>query len=66
LICIPSMYLLLVVYSITNLNVVSWGTREVAVKKSKKQLEQEAEEALKNKEVVNVEGSVPSLILIFF
>jgi hypothetical protein len=60
------MYLLLVVYSITNLNVVSWGTREVAVKKSKKQLEQEAEEALKNKEVVNVEGSVPSLILIFF
>ena len=41
LLCIPSMYLLLIIYSITNLNVVSWGTREVAVKKSKKELEKE-------------------------
>jgi chitin synthase len=32
---IPSMYLLLIVYSIFNLNVVSWGTREIATKKSK-------------------------------
>jgi chitin synthase len=32
---VPSMYLLLIVYSIFNLNVVSWGTREVATKKSK-------------------------------
>merc|ERR1719334_2465847 len=45
LLCIPSMYLLLIIYSITNLNVVSWGTREVAVKKSKKELEAERKEA---------------------
>jgi chitin synthase len=32
---IPSMYLMLIVYSIFNLNVVSWGTREIAAKKSK-------------------------------
>merc|ERR1719175_355788 len=48
LLCIPSMYLLLIIYSITNLNVVSWGTREVAVKKSKKELEAERKEALEN------------------
>merc|ERR1712223_1063280 len=41
LLCIPSMYLLLIIYSITNLNVVSWGTREVAQKKSKKELAEE-------------------------
>lgn len=35
---IPSMYLLLILYSIINLNVVSWGTREVQVKKTKKVL----------------------------
>ena len=28
MLCIPSMYLLLTVYSVINLNVVSWGTRE--------------------------------------
>jgi hypothetical protein len=32
---IPSTYLLLIVYAIFNLNVVSWGTREVATKMSK-------------------------------
>lgn len=36
LLSIPSMYLLLILYSIINLNVVTWGTREVAVKKTKK------------------------------
>ncbi len=42
------MYLLLIIYSITNLNVVSWGTREVQVKKTKKQLEEERkQEAMK-------------------
>jgi chitin synthase len=41
LLCIPAMYLLLIIYSITNLNVVSWGTREVAVKKTKKEMEEE-------------------------
>lgn len=30
LLCIPSMYLLLTLYSLINLNVVSWGTRESA------------------------------------
>ncbi len=45
------MYLLLIIYSITNLNVVSWGTREVAVKKTKKELEAErkANEAAQKK-----------------
>ena len=28
-ITIPSMYLILIIYSLMNLNVVSWGTREV-------------------------------------
>ncbi|KAG5321682.1 CHS8 synthase, partial [Acromyrmex heyeri] len=36
LLSIPSMYLLLILYSIINLNVVSWGTREVQTKKTKK------------------------------
>lgn len=51
LLSIPSMYLLLILYSIINLNNVSWGTREVAVKKTKKELEEEkkqAEEAKKH------------------
>lgn len=38
---VPSMYLLLIVYSIFNLNDVSWGTREIASKKSKMELEQD-------------------------
>jgi chitin synthase len=32
---VPSMYFFLIVYAIFNLNDVSWGTREVATKKSK-------------------------------
>lgn len=44
LLSIPSMYLLLILYSIINLNVVSWGTREVVAKKSKKELEKEKKE----------------------
>lgn len=31
--CIPSGYLLLMIYSLCNLNIVSWGTREVEKKK---------------------------------
>ena len=34
-ICIPSGYLILPIYSLCNMNVVSWGTREVVEKKSK-------------------------------
>nr|NP_001296068.1 uncharacterized LOC105380296 [Plutella xylostella]API61825.1 chitin synthase 1 [Plutella xylostella]API61826.1 chitin synthase 1 [Plutella xylostella]BAF47974.1 chitin synthase 1 [Plutella xylostella] len=45
LLSIPSMYLLLILYSTINLNVVSWGTREVQVKKTKKEIEQEKKEA---------------------
>ncbi|KAF8781911.1 Chitin synthase chs-2 like protein [Argiope bruennichi] len=49
---IPSMYLLLIIYSLINLNVVTWGTREVQAKKTKKELEEERkeqEELLKKK-----------------
>jgi len=56
LLCIPSMYLLLIIYSITNLNVVSWGTREVAVKKTKKELEAERKEAAANAKKKKAEG----------
>ncbi|XP_047516301.1 chitin synthase chs-2 isoform X2 [Pieris napi] len=51
LLSIPSMYLLLILYSIINLNNVSWGTREIQQKKTKKEIEAEkkaAEEAKKN------------------
>ncbi len=34
--CIPSGYLLLLIYSLCNLNIVSWGTREVEKKKAVK------------------------------
>ncbi|XP_073941851.1 chitin synthase chs-2-like [Choristoneura fumiferana] len=44
-ITIPSMYMLLIIYSLCNLNNVSWGTREVAQKKTKKEIEQENKEA---------------------
>lgn len=42
---IPSMYLLLILYSIINLNIVTWGTREVQVKRTKKEMEAEKKEA---------------------
>nr|ALM23645.1 chitin synthetase 1b [Leptinotarsa decemlineata] len=45
LLSIPSIYLLLILYSIINLNNVSWGTREVAVKKTKKEIEEEKKAA---------------------
>ena len=38
---IPSMYMLLMIYALTNLHVVSWGTREVKSTKTEKE-EQEA------------------------
>lgn len=46
LLAIPSMYLLLILYSIINLNVVSWGTREVVAKKTKKEMEQEKKDVV--------------------
>jgi len=45
LLCVPSMYLLLMIYSLINLNVVSWGTREVQAKKTKAEIEEEKKEA---------------------
>jgi len=56
LLCIPSMYLLLIIYSITNLNVVSWGTREVAVKKTKKEMEEDRKAALESAKTKKKEG----------
>lgn len=44
---VPSMYMLLTLYSIINLHIVSWGTREVATKKTAKELQQEKLEAAK-------------------
>ena len=55
------MYLLLIIYSITNLNVVSWGTREKKEKKTKKQLEEEkkaAEIAQKNAKKKGIWGAL--------
>ena len=50
LLCIPSGYLLLTIYSLCNLNVVSWGTREVTVvKTSAEQEKEEAEKVSKKK-----------------
>ncbi|CAL8111798.1 unnamed protein product [Orchesella dallaii] len=43
-ITIPSMYLLLMIYSLFNLNVVSWGTREGQKTKTKQELEAEQKE----------------------
>ena len=44
MITLPSMYVLLVIYSLFNMWNVSWGTREVAVKKTKAELEREKKE----------------------
>ena len=49
---IPAMYLLLVIYSIFNLNVVSWGTREGPKTMTKK----EAENAKKKEEDIKKEA----------
>ncbi len=66
LLCIPAMYLLLIIYSITNLNVVSWGTREVQVKKTKKQLEEERkQEATKVQEIFSGQFRINSMCFSF-
>lgn len=51
---IPCMYLLLIIYSLVNLNVVTWGTREVQSKKTKKELEEEkkVQEEIKQKSLL--------------
>jgi chitin synthase len=50
LLVIPSGYLLLVIYSLCNLHVVSWGTRETPKKKTKAEQEKEQEEKAKKEE----------------
>lgn len=42
-VCIPTGYILLMIYSLSNMHVISWGTREVPQRKSQKQ--QAADEA---------------------
>uniref|UniRef100_A0AAU6PBV1 chitin synthase n=1 Tax=Osedax japonicus TaxID=385425 RepID=A0AAU6PBV1_9ANNE len=57
---IPSGYLLLQLYSICNIHVVSWGTREVATKKTKEEIEMERieEEEKKRKEKLKKKGLI--------
>lgn len=48
---IPSMYMLLTIYSVTNMHIVAWGTREVKSKLSAKEVaQQKAEEEERAKE----------------
>lgn len=52
-ICLPTGYLLLTIYYLCNMNIVSWGTREVPKRKTKEQIEEEkriAEETRKKRE----------------
>ncbi|XP_045215162.2 chitin synthase chs-2-like [Mercenaria mercenaria] len=52
-ICLPTGYLLLTMYYLCNMNVVSWGTRELPKRKTKEQIEEEkriAEEHRKKRE----------------
>ena len=48
-ITIPSMYLLLMIYSVFNLNDVSWGTREDAPQKPSEEEEKKKAEAKEKK-----------------
>ncbi|CAL4108316.1 unnamed protein product, partial [Meganyctiphanes norvegica] len=56
LMAIPSMYLLLIIYSIINLNNVSWGTREIAQKKTKKEMAAEKKALEEAKKLKKREG----------
>ena len=63
-ITIPSMYLFLVIYSICNLNVVSWGTREVPKKKTAEEMaaeQSQAEAEAKKKELKSKTSFLGSL-----
>ncbi|XP_050552797.1 chitin synthase chs-2-like isoform X2 [Spodoptera frugiperda] len=53
---IPSMYMLLIIYSICNLNNVSWGTRETPQKKTAKEMEMEQKEAEEAKKKMESQG----------
>ena len=62
LITIPSMYVLLVIYSLFNLNDISWGTRENA-KTREEQMKEDAERKEKEEwEAKNLKGGLMSTI----
>ena len=49
-ICIPAGYLVLTIYFLTNLHIVTWGTREVPKRKTRGEVEREKrEQELKEK-----------------
>ncbi|XP_052090867.1 uncharacterized protein LOC127727790 [Mytilus californianus] len=48
--CVPSGFLLLIIYSLCNMNSVSWGTREVAKKKTQKEKNEEERNKKENEE----------------
>ena len=48
-ICLPTGYLLLTIYFLCNLNIVSWGTREIPVRKTKQQIEEEKQQTEERK-----------------
>lgn len=54
-VCVPMGFLLLVIYSLCNMHVVSWGTREVPKKKTKQEIEEE-EKLKKEKEERKKQG----------
>ncbi|XP_048237922.1 chitin synthase chs-2-like [Haliotis rufescens] len=54
--CIPSGYLLLFIYSLCNLNIVSWGTRELPRRKTKQELAAEKETEEKKKKEKKKDG----------
>ena len=54
--CIPTGFLLLVFYSLCNLHVVSWGTREVAKKKTKAEIEAEKQKKEEKKKKKKEQG----------
>ena len=66
-ICLPTGYLILTIYYLCNMHIVSWGTREVAPRKTKAEIEQEkriAEERRKEEKRIGIFGRL-GLNLIF-
>jgi chitin synthase len=61
LLTIPSMYLLLTIYSIINLNIVSWGTREVKTKLTAKERQEQELAQLENQQKNKKKGLLSRL-----
>lgn len=62
IITLPSMYLLLIIYSVCNLNDITWGTREVQVRKSLKEKQMEIEQEKKEAEEAKRKAKQKSLL----